>query len=81
LWIVIFVLSLKDVEAAVLLAPPGGDTLAVRVMTMLHYMPDAQVSALCLIQVALTAASVAVLVALVAAESRLRTFLARRSRA
>lgn len=65
LWAVVFVLALNDIEAAVLLAPPGGDTLSVRIMTMLHYMPDSQVSALCVVQVAMTTLAIGVVAALV----------------
>jgi len=56
-WLIVFVLSLNDSEAAVLLAPAGQATLSVRIMTLLHYAPDAQVSALCAIQVAVIAAA------------------------
>jgi iron(III) transport system permease protein len=64
-WAIVFVLSLNDAEAAVLLAPAGQATLSVRIMTLLHYAPDAQVSALCVIQVVVTAIAVG-LVAVVA---------------
>ena len=67
LWTVVFVLALNDVEAAVLLASPGADTLSVRIMTMLHYMPDSHVAALCVTQVALTALAVGLVAAVVAA--------------
>jgi len=63
LWAIVFVLALNDVEAAVLLAPPGGDTIAVRIMTLLHYAPDAQVAALCVVQVALAATVIGVVAA------------------
>jgi iron(III) transport system permease protein len=57
-WAVVFVLSLNDAETAVLLAPAGQATLSVRIMTLLHYAPDAHVSALCVIQVIATAAAI-----------------------
>ena len=60
---VVFVLSLNDAESAVLLAAPGRDTLSVRIMTLLHYAPDAQVSALCVIQVVVTAAAIGLVAA------------------
>jgi iron(III) transport system permease protein len=62
-WAVVFVLSLNDAETAVLLAPAGQATLSVRIMTLLHYAPDAQVSALCVIQVVVTAVSTGAVVA------------------
>ena len=68
-WTVVFVLSLNDADSAVLLAPAGLATLSVRIMTLLHYAPDAQVSALCIIQVVLTATTIG-LVAIAAAVSR-----------
>jgi ABC-type Fe3+ transport system permease subunit len=54
-WAIVFVLALNDAEAAVSL---GGPTLSVRIMTLLHYAPDAQVAALCVIQVVVTAAAI-----------------------
>jgi iron(III) transport system permease protein len=62
-WAVVFVLSLNDAETAVLLAPAGQATLSVRIMTLLHYAPDAQVSALCVIQVIVTAAAIGLVAA------------------
>jgi ABC-type spermidine/putrescine transport system permease subunit II len=59
-WAVVFVLSLNDAETAVLLAPAGQATLSVRIMTLLHYAPDAQVAALCVIQVVVTALAIAI---------------------
>ncbi len=47
-WYVTYLLCLWDVEAMVLLAPPGGETLAMRVFNLLHYGHAAQVDALCL---------------------------------
>jgi ABC-type Fe3+ transport system permease subunit len=44
-----FALSLGEVGAAVLLLPPGTTTLGVRLLTLMHYAPTGQVSALCLL--------------------------------
>ncbi len=44
-----FALSLGEVGAAVLLLPPGVTTLGVRLLTLMHYAPTGQVSALCLL--------------------------------
>jgi len=67
IWAIVFVLAIEDVEAAVLLAPAGRATLAVRIMTLLHYAPDAQVSALCIIQVIVAALVLALVAGLGAA--------------
>ncbi|MBI5153932.1 iron ABC transporter permease [Candidatus Poribacteria bacterium] len=45
----VFALTLGEVGAAVLLLPPGRTTLGVRLMTLMHYAPTGQVSALCLL--------------------------------
>jgi ABC-type Fe3+ transport system permease subunit/DNA-binding beta-propeller fold protein YncE len=47
-WYLIFVLCLWDVESMILVVPPGGETLALRVFNLLHYGHNAQVNALCL---------------------------------
>jgi len=48
LWYIIFLLCLWDVESMVLIVPPGGETLALRVFNLLHYGHNTQVNALCL---------------------------------
>jgi iron(III) transport system permease protein len=45
-------LTLGEVGAAVLLMPPGVTNVSIRVLTMLHYAPDGQMSTLCLFLVA-----------------------------
>ena len=52
-WYLIFLLCLWDVEAIVLVVPPGGETLALRVFNLLHYGHNAQVNAICLALLAL----------------------------
>jgi ABC-type Fe3+ transport system permease subunit/DNA-binding beta-propeller fold protein YncE len=47
----VYLLSLWDAETLVLILPPGGETLAVRIFNLLHYGHNAQVNALCLILV------------------------------
>ncbi len=45
----VFALALSDVGSAVLLLPPGTTTLAVRLMTLMHYAPKSEVAALSLL--------------------------------
>jgi iron(III) transport system permease protein len=52
-WYVIYLLCLWDVETLVLIVPPGGETLAVRIFNLLHYGHNSQVNALCLVLLAL----------------------------
>ena len=47
-WYVLYLLCLWDVESMVLIVPPGGETLALRIFNLLHYGHNAQVNALCL---------------------------------
>jgi ABC-type Fe3+ transport system permease subunit/sugar lactone lactonase YvrE len=47
-WYVVYLLCLWDVESMVLIVPPGGETLALRIFNLLHYGHAAQVNALCL---------------------------------
>ena len=58
-WIGMFVFCLRDLETAVLLYPPGGETLTVRIFTLEANGPPAVVAGLALLQVLLTAAAVA----------------------
>lgn len=50
---VVFLFSLWDVETAVLIQPPGGQTLALRIFNFLHYGHSTQVNALCLAMILL----------------------------
>lgn len=45
----VYVLCLWDVETILLVIPPGGETLALRVFNLLHYGHNAHVNALCLL--------------------------------
>ncbi len=47
-WYIVFLLCLWDVESMILVVPPGGETLALRIFNLLHYGYNAQVNALCL---------------------------------
>jgi len=47
-WYVVYLLCLWDVESLILVVPPGGETLALRIFNLLHYGHNAQVNALCL---------------------------------
>ena len=54
-WYVTYLLCLWDVETLVLIVPPGGQTVALRVFNLLHYGHNPQVNALCLALLALAA--------------------------
>jgi DNA-binding beta-propeller fold protein YncE/ABC-type molybdate transport system permease subunit len=47
-WYIVFLLCLWDVESMILVVPPGGETLALRIFNLLHYGHNSQVNALCL---------------------------------
>jgi ABC-type Fe3+ transport system permease subunit/DNA-binding beta-propeller fold protein YncE len=51
-WYVVFLVCLWDVETIVLLYPPGGETLAVKIFNLLHYGHTAHVNTLCLLLLA-----------------------------
>jgi ABC-type Fe3+ transport system permease subunit/DNA-binding beta-propeller fold protein YncE len=55
-WYLIYLLCLWDIETIILVLPPGGETLAVRIFGLLHYGHNAQVNALCLLILALALA-------------------------
>jgi len=55
-WYVVYLLTLWDVETILLITPPGGETLALRIFNLLHYGHNAQVDALCLILLGLALA-------------------------
>jgi len=48
-WFVVYLLGLWDVETAILVVPPGGDTLGLMIFNLLHYGHNAQVTVLCLL--------------------------------
>ncbi len=55
-WYIVYLLCLWDVGSMILVVPPGGETLALRVFNMLHYGHNAQVNALCLLLLGLAVA-------------------------
>lgn len=59
-WYVVYLLCLWDVETLVLLQPPGGETLALRIFNLLHYGHSAHVNALCVTLLAVAVAPLAV---------------------
>ncbi len=58
-WYVTYLLCLWDVETLVLIYPPGGETLALRIFNLLHYGHNAQVNAMCVTLLALAMAPLA----------------------
>jgi ABC-type Fe3+ transport system permease subunit/DNA-binding beta-propeller fold protein YncE len=52
-WMLVYVLCLWDTETLLLIMPPGGETLGLRVFNLLHYGHNGQVNALCLALVAM----------------------------
>lgn len=48
-WYVTYLMCLWDVEALVLIVPPGCESAAVRIFNLLHYGHNTQVNALCLL--------------------------------
>lgn len=62
-WGVAFVLSAREADAGVLVAPPGFTTIAVRLLALMHYGPSAAVAGLSLLLVALTILSAGVVAA------------------
>lgn len=47
-WYITYLLCLWDCETIVLIVPPGGESLSLRVFNLLHYGHNSQVNALCL---------------------------------
>jgi ABC-type Fe3+ transport system permease subunit len=54
-WYITYLFCLWDVETLILIVPPGGETLALRIFNLLHYGHNAQVNAMCLVLVFLAA--------------------------
>ena len=55
-WYTVYLLCLWDVESVVLIQPPGGETLALKIFNLLHYGHAAQVNALCVLLLAVAVA-------------------------
>ncbi len=64
-WYVIYLLCLWDVESIVLVQPPGGETLALKIFNLLHYGYAAQVNALCLVLLGIAVAPLVIVAAFV----------------
>jgi iron(III) transport system permease protein len=60
-WLLAMLFCLRDVETAILVYPPGGETLPVRIFTLEANGPEPTVAALALIHVAVTTAALALL--------------------
>ena len=59
-WILVYLFSLGELAASVLIAPPGSPTLPIRMFSLLHFGEDQKVAALCLATVALALGPVCV---------------------
>ena len=64
-WYVVYLLCLWDVESIVIVQPPGGETLALKIFNLLHYGYAAQVNALCLVLLGLAVLPLIVVAAFV----------------
>src|SRR6185295_2711435 len=71
---VVYLLCLWDVESMVLVVPPGGETLALRIFNLLHYGHNAQVNALCLTLLGLAVLPLLVVAAFVRTRLTLQRF-------
>jgi ABC-type Fe3+ transport system permease subunit len=71
----IYVLSLWDVETTLLVMPPGGETLALRIFNLLHYGHNAHVNALCLILLLLALAPLVILASWRVIRARMAVFI------
>ena len=52
-WFITYLFCLWEVETIIMIYPPGGETLALRIFNLLHYGHIAQVNALCILLLAL----------------------------
>jgi iron(III) transport system permease protein len=55
----VFLLSVRELDATLLLHPPGADSLGMRSYDLFHYGPSSQVAALCVITTALSGLALA----------------------
>lgn len=58
-WVAVFIFCLRDTGVSMVVYPPGGETLPVRIMTLMANGAPALIAALCLILVAATLAPLA----------------------
>jgi iron(III) transport system permease protein len=82
-WHVVYLLCLWDVESIVIIQPPGGETLALKIFNLLHYGYAAQVNALCLVLLGLAVLPLGIVAAFVgnAASSKLQHPCSRKTEA
>jgi len=71
-WYVTYLLCLWDVETLILIVPPGGESLSLRIFNLLHYGHNPQVNALCLLLLVLALLPLLVAAALAWAASSWR---------
>ena len=74
-WGLSFLFTFGEIDATALLCPPGGNTLTMRIFSLMHYGPGPMVAALCVITVALIllcAAAVALAYGYVMRRNRVR---------
>lgn len=69
-WVIAFIFCLRDLDTTMTVYPPGGETLPVRIYTLMANSPEPVVAALVLILVAITLAALAVMVSLLRGESK-----------
>ena len=60
-WLLVFVLSMGELGASVLVAPPGCCPLPVRIFTLLHYGVDEALAGICLVLLGVTAVPVSLM--------------------
>jgi iron(III) transport system permease protein len=53
MWGLGFIFSLRELDAAVMVAPPGITPLSIRIHSLMHYGPGSAVASLCLVMVGL----------------------------
>ncbi len=72
-WYVVYLLCLWDVESIVIVQPPGGETLALKIFNLLHYGYATQVNALCVVLLGLAVLPLVVVAAFVRTRQILST--------
>jgi iron(III) transport system permease protein len=69
-WMIAFIFCLRDLDTTMTVYPPGGETLPVRIYTLMANSPEPVVAALVLILVAITLGALAVMVLLLRGGSK-----------
>jgi iron(III) transport system permease protein len=52
-WLLTFIFSIGNLDLSVLVYPPGNETLAVRIFTLMHFAPDRVIAGTCLLLISL----------------------------